>query len=74
MSPDTMIWGVIGVQVAISITTLGAFYKLIGILEDARKMIGSVDQRLSEDSKEHVKIIEKLATLDEDVRELRRER
>lgn len=72
MSPD--MWGVIGVQTAIAVATLGALIKLSSILSEAVHMIRSVDKRLAEDSKEHVKIIERLSVLDEDVRDLRREK
>ena len=72
MTPD--LWGVVGVQTAIAIALLGALIKLSSIMTEAVHMIRSVDKRLAEDSKEHVKIIERLGALDEDVKEMRRGR
>ncbi len=71
MSPD--MWAVVGIQGAIAIATLVALVKFSAMTTEAITIMRSVDRRLGEDSKEHVKIVERLSVLDDDVKELRRE-
>lgn len=70
---ETTMWTLIGLQATIQISLIVGMTQISGLLKEAIGLMRSVKQKLDDDATDHAIIVEKLKTLDGDVRELRRD-
>ena len=71
---ETAMWTIIAIQAGILLSILAALIKINSLLVVIVDAVKAVNQKLNEDSHEHAVIVEKLSALDEDIRDLRRDR